>query len=68
MNLPEFNAEATLYNTRDTPWLSQAIPGGRPLLLPQLGIGGGGVTYPPGGDDCYCCVQWVRCPCGLSLG
>jgi hypothetical protein len=67
MNLPGFNAEATLYKTKEAPWLSKAAPGRRPQLLLQLGFGGG-VTYPPGGDDCYCCLQWVRCPCGLSLG
>ena len=68
MNLPAFNAESTLYKAQETHWLSQAVPGGRLLILPQLGIDGGGITYPPGGDDCYCCLQWVRCPCGLSLG
>lgn len=67
MNLPGFNAEATLYKTREAHRLSKAVPDRRPQALPQLGFGGG-VTYPPGGDDCYCCLQWGRCPCGLSLG
>jgi hypothetical protein len=47
MNLQGFNAETTLYKTGKTLWLSQPVLGGRPLLLPQLGFGGGGVTYPP---------------------
>jgi len=49
---------------------SEAALGSVPQILPQLGFGGGGigVTYPPGGDDCYCCLQWIRCPCGLSFG
>jgi hypothetical protein len=70
MNLPGFNAESTLYKSEKTPWLSRTALDG-PQILPQLGFGfggGGGITYPPGGDDCYCCTSWVRCPCGLSLG
>jgi len=70
MNLPGFNAEASLYPTRESHGLSGVAGGRRPQILPQLGFGGGGigVTYPPGDDDCYCCTSWVRCPCGLSLG
>ena len=71
MNLPGFNAEASLYPTRESHGLSGVAGGKRPqMILPQLGFGGGGigVTYPPGDDDCYCCTSWVRCPCGLSLG
>jgi len=48
----------------------QAASRSVPQILPQLGfgVGGIGVTYPPSGDDCYCCLQWIRCPCGLSFG
>jgi hypothetical protein len=70
MRIPSFTAEASLYKIKEASWFSEAVPTGGPPILPQLGFGGAGigVTYPPGGDDCYCCVQWTRCPCGLSLG
>jgi hypothetical protein len=71
MNLPGFNAEASLGDTRESHWTSETARGSATQIVPQLGIGIGGggigVTYPPGDDDCYCCTSWVRCPCGLSI-
>jgi hypothetical protein len=73
MNMPGFTAEASLYKTKEASRFSKAAPGSMETVLPQLGFGGGGfgggigVTYPPGDDDCYCCTQYVRCPCGLSI-
>jgi hypothetical protein len=70
MTIPGFTAEASLFKTNTASRLSAvSAPGMRSQVWPQLGIGGGGigVTYPPGDDDCYCCVQYVKCPCGLEL-
>lgn len=67
MKLPGFAAEASLNKTDGGRWWSDATPPRQLQLVPQLGFGTG-VTYPPGDDDCYCCSQWVRCPCGLTLG
>ena len=75
MRMPGFTAEASLHQaTAKMHGESgrRAAPDGLSRVLPQLGIGGsggfggGGITYPPGDDDCYCCVGWVRCPCGLA--
>jgi hypothetical protein len=65
VRIPGYTAEASLYERRGVYWSPETAQGERPHLLPQLGFGVG-VTYPPDGDDCYCCVQWVRCPCGLA--
>ena len=71
MRMPGFTAEACLHNaTKEIYREAVRRASLRPLphVVTQLGFGsfGGGVTYPPDGDDCYCCLQWVRCPCGLG--
>jgi len=70
MRMPGFTADAALASTRQTYGVSKegGVLGGLSPVVPQLAIGGVGVTYPPGDDDCYCCTQWIRCPCDLSLG
>lgn len=70
MRMPGFTAEDSLRNK-----MRQEYRGYRhhtdlvnpPSIVAQLGLGfGNGVTYPPGDDDCYCCLGWIRCPCGLA--
>ena len=73
MRMPGFTAEASLLSHAGQPYRESGCSSGLGRMAPvaaQLGIGfggGGGVAYPPDDDDCYCCTQWVRCPCGLSI-
>jgi|HubBroStandDraft_1064217.scaffolds.fasta_scaffold180990_2 hypothetical protein len=71
MTMPGFTAEASLRQDTGEGYQRRAHSAqkGRPALIgAQLGIGpGNGVYYPPGDDDCYCCIAWTRCPCALGL-
>lgn len=71
MKIPGFTADASLYRTRQAYGAlgDGRAPDGSVQVSPQLGIGGGGVTGPADGEEyCYVCSQWVRVPCGLTLG
>ena len=69
MRMPGFTAEASRHKATTETYQEcghRAALGELTPVLPQLGFGGG-VTYPPDDNDCYCCLQWARCPCGLGL-